>query len=187
MRGFSGTGTTYGPRFSLRRGWLGRTLWMVLLGTGCGPGGSPADPMRVETEVENSAENFSRLPDGFTAEEWRQLELLSPGALPAPPSDVSNMFADDLDAAWLGQRLFFDPRFSGQLLESDNDGMHNGLGFQGETGKVSCAGCHLPEDGFSGHPHGFPTDLFSLGVDAATLAFAFGCRAGETSDVGRSV
>ncbi len=55
---------------------------------------------------------------------------------------------DDFKAAALGKRFFFDPRFSGPLLESDNDGSKHTLGRKGEVHKVSCAGCHMPESGF---------------------------------------
>jgi cytochrome c peroxidase len=76
------------------------------------------------------------------------LETLSPRVLPSAPRDVSNQFADDPRAAALGQRLFFDPLFSGRLLDKDNDGSSSALGKAGETGRVACAGCHLPNDGF---------------------------------------
>jgi cytochrome c peroxidase len=66
----------------------------------------------------------------------------------AVATDPSNAFADDLAARALGQKLFFDPGFSGRLLEGDNDGTPSTLGLRGETGKVSCASCHVPEDGF---------------------------------------
>src|SRR5262245_48897867 len=47
----------------------------------------------------------------------------------APPAvDPSNRFADDPAARSLGQRLFFEPRFSGRLLEGDNDGTSATLG-----------------------------------------------------------
>lgn len=72
---------------------------------------------------------------------------LPSGSRPAP--DVSNRFADDAAAAAFGRRLFFDPSFAGRLLDGDNDGGPNALGKRGEVGKVSCAGCHVPEDGFS--------------------------------------
>ena len=89
-------------------------------------------------------------PPGLIGDEaWAELMKLSPSAtLPAPPADVSNHVADDPAAAALGQALFFDPLFSGPLLDSDNDGFHEGVGMQGEPGKVSCASCHLPESGF---------------------------------------
>jgi cytochrome c peroxidase len=77
------------------------------------------------------------------------LRALSPATLPAPKADKSNAKADDPKAAALGQKLFFDGRFSGQLLDGDNDGSPNALGNKGDTGKVSCAGCHLPASDFS--------------------------------------
>jgi cytochrome c peroxidase len=61
---------------------------------------------------------------------------------------VSNRFADDARAALLGQKLFFDPSFSGPLLDPDNNGSPTTLGHAGDTGKVACAGCHVPKSGF---------------------------------------
>ncbi len=84
----------------------------------------------------------------FDDAELRELAKLSPAALPAPPPDITNRFADDAGAAALGQRFFFEPGFSGKLLDGDNDGTANALGAQGETGKVACSGCHVPEAGF---------------------------------------
>ena len=52
------------------------------------------------------------------------------GSLPPLPKDPSNAFADDPKARALGKRLFFDPRFSGNL-------------------KVSCATCHRPDMNFT--------------------------------------
>jgi cytochrome c peroxidase len=56
--------------------------------------------------------------------------------LPALPADTTNKYADNADAATLGQKLFFDKNFSG-ALKADND-----LGTATQTGKVSCASCH---------------------------------------------
>jgi len=84
----------------------------------------------------------------FTQDELALLATLSPDALPPPRADVSNAFADSPEAAALGQKLFFEPRFSGMLLDGDDDGSPSTLGKKGETGKVACAGCHLPEAGF---------------------------------------
>lgn len=72
-----------------------------------------------------------------------------------PPADPSNRVADDASARSFGQRLFFEPAFSGRLLEGDNDGTSATLGTQGEAERVSCAGCHLPGSGFvdSRSPH----------------------------------
>jgi cytochrome c peroxidase len=66
----------------------------------------------------------------------------------APPPDASNRVADDPPARLFGRRLFFDKGLSGPLIDGDNDGSAGTLGRQGEAGKVSCAGCHLPESGF---------------------------------------
>jgi cytochrome c peroxidase len=90
----------------------------------------------------------SQRPPGLSQAEYEALLELSPAELPAAPPDVSNRFADDARAARLGQRLFFDPGFSGTLLDGDNDGTAAALGRVGDTGKVSCAGCHVPEAGF---------------------------------------
>lgn len=84
----------------------------------------------------------------FTEAELQQLATLSPPTLPEPGPDASNRFADDPTAARLGQKLFFETRFSGKLLDGDDDGSENTLGVKGETGKVACAGCHVPEAGF---------------------------------------
>ncbi|QQR91913.1 MAG: hypothetical protein IPJ88_09570 [Myxococcales bacterium] len=74
-------------------------------------------------------------------------QSLSPEELPAAPEDISNAYADDSAAAALGQK-FFDTRFSGPLLESDNNGLSGTVGNAGETGKLACASCHVPEDSF---------------------------------------
>jgi cytochrome c peroxidase len=73
-----------------------------------------------------------------------------------PPADPSNRVADDAKARALGQRLFFEPGFSGKLLEGDNDGTNGTLGTQGQAGRVSCASCHVPSTGFvdTRSPHG---------------------------------
>lgn len=84
----------------------------------------------------------------FTEEETAALAKLSPQTLPPPPADITNRFADNPAAALLGQKFFFDPLFSGALLDADNDGGPTSLGVYGETGKVSCAGCHIPNAGF---------------------------------------
>jgi cytochrome c peroxidase len=90
-----------------------------------------------------------RIPSGFTDAEWAKVQALSPSPLPPPPADVTNGHADDPAAAALGHTLFFDPSFSGPLLSTDNDGSPATLGTPGETGKVACAGCHVPSGGFS--------------------------------------
>src|SRR5262249_25768450 len=72
----------------------------------------------------------------------------SPDALPAPGPDKSNLLADDARAAALGQKLFFETAFSGKLEDGDDDGSPSTLGVRGQTGRVACAGCHVPAAGF---------------------------------------
>jgi cytochrome c peroxidase len=85
----------------------------------------------------------------FTDAGWTALQALAPVTLPPPPPDVTNEYADNASAAAFGQKLFFDPSFSGPLLDTDNNGGPGTLGSAGQTGKVACAGCHLPASGFS--------------------------------------
>ena len=66
----------------------------------------------------------------WSKEEIAVIRSLWIGSLPPLPKDPSNAFADDPRARALGKRLFFDPRFSGNL-------------------KVSCATCHRPDMNFT--------------------------------------
>jgi cytochrome c peroxidase len=61
----------------------------------------------------------------WSPEETEMLRSLWIGSLPALPPDPSNAYADDPQAALLGQKLFFDTRFS-------------------SNSRVACATCHLP-------------------------------------------
>src|SRR5215213_5218109 len=77
----------------------------------------------------------------WSSEERETLRSLSLASLGPLPADPSNRVADDPRAAALGERLFSDPRLSG-------------------NGKVSCATCHLPQREFQdGTPlaHGMGT------------------------------
>lgn len=87
-------------------------------------------------------------PGGGEADVDARLRALSPSEWPAPPEDRTNAYADDPRAAELGQKLFHDPRFSGQLLDEDNDGAPGTLGLQGEAGRVSCESCHNASNAF---------------------------------------
>lgn len=67
--------------------------------------------------------------DIFTKRDWAVIQRLSP--LPdKPPPSPTNQFADNPDAAHLGQMLFFDERLS-------------------KAGTVACATCHSPFSGFA--------------------------------------
>ncbi|HEX2660907.1 MAG TPA: cytochrome c peroxidase [Polyangia bacterium] len=100
------------------------------MGGSTGADGDPNDPDPVLTSEARAALMALHADDG------------------PPPPDPSNRVADAPAARLFGQRLFFDPRFSGRLLEGDNDGSAPTLGARGDAGKVSCAGCHLPAAGF---------------------------------------
>lgn len=65
-----------------------------------------------------------------------------------PPADPSNRFAELDSARTFGHRLFFETALSGPLIDGDNDGSEVTLGNKREAGRVSCAGCHLPDSGF---------------------------------------
>lgn len=66
----------------------------------------------------------------WSGEEIKLLRSLSLSSLPPLPEDPSNAYADNLRAGELGKKIFFDKKFSA-------------------NGKVSCATCHIPENGFT--------------------------------------
>lgn len=126
------------------------------LAAACDSGGS--DPGAASPDVDggtevddgDAADALADDPDPvFTDGERAALATLSPAELPPPPPDPTNAFADDPKAIAFGKTLFFDPSFSGKLLDGDNDGSEVTLGKRGESGKVSCAGCHLPNVAFA--------------------------------------
>ncbi len=81
------------------------------------------------------------LPPGPTAD-TRPVAARTLSPLPDVPPDPTNAVADNADAAKLGQMLFFDKSFSGQInvAATVDDGA---LGAQGESGRISCASCHM--------------------------------------------
>jgi cytochrome c peroxidase len=66
----------------------------------------------------------------WSPREWQTIRSMHLRELGAVPKDPSNRFADNLEAAKLGHKLFFDVRLSG-------------------NGEVSCASCHNPKKGFT--------------------------------------
>jgi cytochrome c peroxidase len=93
-----------------------------------------------------------------------QRAVLAQLRLPAgPPPDPSNAFSDNVAAAVLGKKWFFDPRLSGPLAPG-NDGVTDGsLGPAGAIGRVACVSCHDPANGGSDHRSRPPQT--SLGAD----------------------
>lgn len=74
--------------------------------------------------------------DGWNADEIAILSSIRLSALPPAPRDPSNAHESSPSAARLGERLFFDRRFSG-------------------NGSVSCGSCHQPDKQFQdGRPVG---------------------------------
>lgn len=74
--------------------------------------------------------------DGWNADEFGVLSTLRLSELSAAPKDPSNAHESSPKAAKLGERIFFDRRFSG-------------------NGAVSCASCHQPDKQFQdGRPLG---------------------------------
>ena len=65
----------------------------------------------------------------WSEEDLTTLRGLWIGSLPPLPTDPSNQYADNPEAAAFGQKLFFDTRFS-------------------SNGEVACATCHLPDKQF---------------------------------------
>lgn len=127
---------------------------LALLLVACGGGPKPADnaPGGASGSGAGGGAGTSATEDPEPALTEQQLNLLrsmSPASLPEAPADPTNKYAEDDAAARFGQALFFDARFSGQLLDGDNDASEHALGMKGDVGKVACAGCHVPEDGFS--------------------------------------
>jgi len=85
-------------------------------------------------------------PDGFTTAEWEVVNTLTP--LPEPPVDATNQYQNNPAAALLGQKLFYDTRWSGPI-KVEATAEEGALGALGETGKVSCASCHDPMHDFT--------------------------------------
>ena len=137
--------------------WSGALLVALVTGLpACTSAGEHAAPGQTSPEAGDDSGDATDAgsdadddaPPSFTQAELAALAALSPAQLPAPPPDVSNRFADNPEAALFGQKLFFETAFSGKLLEGDDDGSPGTLGTQGSTGKVACAGCHVPSAGF---------------------------------------
>jgi cytochrome c peroxidase len=95
---------------------------------------------------------------GFTETQRNFAQTLSP--LPEPEPDPTNRFAQDEGAATLGQKLFFETRYSGALKVAST------LGAVGETGKVGCISCHAGVDTFA-DTRSAPGNV-SLGVSYTT-------------------
>ncbi|MDP8981753.1 MAG: hypothetical protein M3O35_14320 [Acidobacteriota bacterium] len=63
--------------------------------------------------------------------------------MPDLPVDLTNKYRDSPAAALLGQKLFFEPRLAGPIQTGTP--AEGQLGAIGETGKIACRNCHMPE------------------------------------------
>jgi len=104
-----------------------------------GPDSGTAPDGATTAEASATDSSVADAADGSTPLDPRVFTL-SP--LPAVPADPTNAVADSAAAAALGQMLFFDKSYSGALAVAGTVA-NGGLGAVGETGKVSCASCHL--------------------------------------------
>jgi cytochrome c peroxidase len=115
----------------------------------------------VQAGLFSGAERSYFDPSAWTEAEVAALRSLRIGSLKSLPPDPSNAVADDPRTAKLGQRIFFDTRFSA-------------------NGAVSCATCHQPHRMFT---DGLPLDEGrAVGVQKVQ-ADPFNCL-GAHSDAG---
>jgi cytochrome c peroxidase len=98
-------------------------------------------------------------PANFSESEWKVVSTLSP-VLPPPPSPT-NKYADDPEAAKLGQMFFFDVNADGPILV---DIPQIGWGRKGEIPEMGCVGCHDPSESFVDRRLGLDWPV-SLGAD----------------------
>ena len=83
----------------------------------------------------------------FSTEEWRSVAALAD--LPAPPPDHSNRYVGNDRAVVLGQKFFYDTRFSGSSLQTDSlrRPVTQGRAPKGQPVGVGCITCHDPGHG----------------------------------------
>jgi len=105
------------------RRWAGTGGLLLLAMSGL------ALPVENQGPVSAGLKNIADTP-GWSEAEIVTLRSLWIGSLPSLPPDPSNAVADNPAAAALGQRIFFDPRFSA-------------------NGEIACVNCHLPEKAFT--------------------------------------
>jgi cytochrome c peroxidase len=100
------------------------------------------------------ADGLACPPEGcaWTPAEWQRLTSLADrpvgrsAGLPPLPDDPSNRWANDREAARLGQIFFFDTGFSGPARQMDSLRRPTTLGRApvGQPTELSCASCHDP-------------------------------------------
>jgi cytochrome c peroxidase len=123
-----------------------RRAWPLVAVAACSSPSSETTPSvgRHGTNAPAASEQGADISPG----DLPMLAKLSPAELPSPQADPTNRFADNPKAIAFGQKLFFDPGFSGKLLDAAHDGSAGTLGVKGQAGKVACVSCHDPAAAF---------------------------------------
>jgi cytochrome c peroxidase len=135
----------------------------------CSSEDTPGTDTTVDASAPDSPANPN--PDGstdagpyaLTIQEMQLAKEQSP--LPAIPPSPTNKYADNADAAKLGQMFFFDKSIAGPIVVAGS------FGNVGEVGKVSCADCHIAPWGTDtrGVANGsYGPNAVSLGVNWTT-------------------
>src|SRR5260370_4794140 len=111
-------------------------LWGACLALALGGCGSVADKVFCGSSSDCA----------WSPEQWSKVAALA--NLPSPPPDHSNAFVGVAAAETLGQKFFFDPRFSGNATQIDNLRRPVLASFagapKGTPVALSCASCHDP-------------------------------------------
>lgn len=104
-------------------------------------------------------------PLGPEGPEWEAIRSLAAIEDLVPPPDFSNARVGDARAEALGQKLYFDPDFSGRSTLIDMLGrtvpLPPGRAAKGEPIRISCATCHDPARGGTDH-----TSLAAVSIGA---------------------
>lgn len=139
---------------------------LVACGSPSAASEGPAESSEGEvgsSEADDASDSTTTASDQFFSDEELATILTWLGPLPPSPiADPTNVVADDPEAALLGQKLFFDPRYSG-------------------NGEVSCATCHDPAHGFADDRANTSEGISYTGRSSMSLLnAAYGAAAEET-------
>jgi cytochrome c peroxidase len=102
--------------------------------------------------------------DELTPEQQAEIAAISKDFPSKAPPDTTNKYADNPDAATLGQKWFFEKRFSGAIFIAA-DATNHGLGAANDTNKVSCASCHDSSNWFYDDRTQPPQTSLGVGYD----------------------
>src|SRR5689334_18327685 len=131
-----------GGESSVRRSTKCSTLFLGAMACALLPGYfSSGETVGAQAGQQDGRRPSSPDSADFSGQERAIIKTLSP--LPALPVDTTNKYRDSPAAALLGQKLFFEPRLAGPIQTgTPQDGQ---LGAIGETHKIACRHCHMPE------------------------------------------